>query len=80
MWVAGVPDTLSPEKLWTADHDLDLTEEGAFQALLTQLDVSRMPRRSPRLGEIAELAALLASGNAHSVTGSFVNATGMFTS
>ncbi|TDD34176.1 SDR family oxidoreductase [Actinomadura sp. KC06] len=80
MWVAGVPDTLSREKLWTADHNLNLADEGAFQGLLTQLDEMRMLRRSPRLADIAELAAFLASDKAGAVTGSFVNATGMFPS
>ncbi|WP_207944662.1 SDR family NAD(P)-dependent oxidoreductase [Actinomadura rubrisoli] len=80
MWVAGVPDTLSPDKLWTADHNLNLADDAAFQGLLAQLDEMRMLRRSPRLADIAELATFLVSDKADAMTGSFVNATGMFPS
>jgi NAD(P)-dependent dehydrogenase (short-subunit alcohol dehydrogenase family) len=38
----------------------------------------RMTRRSPGLAEIAATAAFLASDRAAAITGTFVNATGMF--
>ncbi|MGH3088488.1 MAG: SDR family NAD(P)-dependent oxidoreductase [Rubrobacteraceae bacterium] len=75
IWAAGIPDTLSPEKLWTANHNLDLDEE-AFQGLLQNLDQMRMTRRSPRLAEVAATAAFLASDRAAGITGTFVNVTG----
>jgi NAD(P)-dependent dehydrogenase (short-subunit alcohol dehydrogenase family) len=75
IWAAGIPDTLSPEKLWTTDHNLDLDEE-SFQDLLDNLAEMRMLRRSPQLAEVAATAAFLASDGAAGVTGTFVNVTG----
>jgi hypothetical protein len=78
MWAAGVPDTLTPEKLAAAGAGL--LDEGAMQALHDQLDGMRILRRSPRLAEIAATATFLASDMASALTGTFVNATGMFPS
>ncbi len=75
IWAAGIPDTLSPEKLWTTAHNLDLDEE-SFQDLLDNLAEMRMLRRSPRLEEVAATAAFLASDRAGAITGTFVNVTG----
>jgi NAD(P)-dependent dehydrogenase (short-subunit alcohol dehydrogenase family) len=79
IWAAGVPDTLSPEKLASVNSDLHL-DEAAFQGLLDHLDGMRMLRRSPRLAQVADVAAFLASDQAAAITGTFVNATGMFPS
>jgi NAD(P)-dependent dehydrogenase (short-subunit alcohol dehydrogenase family) len=74
IWTAGVPETLSPEKLAAVNSDLRL-DDAAFQGLLQQLDAMRMLRRSPRLGQVADVAAFLASDRAAAITGSFVNVT-----
>jgi enoyl-[acyl-carrier-protein] reductase (NADH) len=55
-------------------------DEAALQGLLAQLDSMRLLPRSPRLDEIVSTAVFLASDQAAAITGSFVNATGMFVS
>ena len=80
LWAAGVPDTMSPEKLASVNSDLQL-DDAAFQGLLARLDEMRMLRRSPRLDQVAAVAAFLASEQAAAITGTFVNVTsGMFSS
>lgn len=80
IWTAGIPETLSPEKLASVDSNLQL-DDVAFQGLLDRLDEMRMLRRSPRLVQVADVAAFLASDRASAITGAFVNATsGMFPS
>ncbi|HEY2041179.1 MAG TPA: SDR family oxidoreductase [Jatrophihabitans sp.] len=80
IWTAGLPETLSPAKLKAVNSDLDL-DDAAFQGLLNQLDQLRMTRRSPRLAQVADTAAFLASDRAAAITGTFVNVTsGMFPS
>ena len=78
LWVAGIPETLSPERLAAVDSNLQL-DEAAFQGILGHLASMRMLRRSPGLDEVANAAAFLASDRT-SITGTFVNATGMFPS
>ncbi|WP_248958044.1 SDR family NAD(P)-dependent oxidoreductase [Sphaerisporangium perillae] len=75
IWTAGLPETLSREKLAAVNPGLAL-DEAAFQGLLAQLDQMRMLRRSPTLSQIAGTAAFLASEDAGAITGTFVNATG----
>ncbi len=75
LWVAGVPDTMSPEKLASVNSNLALDDE-AFRGLLGRLDEMRMLRRSPRLADVAAVAAFLASDRAGGMTGTFVNVTG----
>lgn len=75
LWVAGVPDTLTPESLAAINSKLVL-DEAAFQGLLDQLDAMRMLRRSPRLADVAAAATFLASDQAAGITGTFVNVTG----
>ena len=72
IWTAGIPETLSPEKLALVNKDLQL-DAAAFQGLLGQLDQMRMLRRSPRLAEVTSAAAFLASDRASAITGTFVN-------
>ena len=74
IWTAGVPETLSPEKLASVDSNL-VMDEAAFQGLLDRLDEMRMLRRSPRLAQVAAVAAFLASDNAAAITGTFINVT-----
>jgi NAD(P)-dependent dehydrogenase (short-subunit alcohol dehydrogenase family) len=79
LWVAGIPETLTPEKLASVNSDLAL-DEAALQGLLSQLDSMRMTRRSPRLPEVAATIAFLASDRAAGITGTFVNVTSMYPS
>jgi NAD(P)-dependent dehydrogenase (short-subunit alcohol dehydrogenase family) len=74
IWTAAVPETLSPEKLASVNSSMVL-DDAAFQGLLAQLAEMRMLRRSPRLTEVADAAAFLASDRAAAITGTFVNAT-----
>jgi NAD(P)-dependent dehydrogenase (short-subunit alcohol dehydrogenase family) len=79
MWIAGVPETLTPEKLAKVNSGMQL-DEAAMQGLLTQLDSLRITRTSPRLAQVADVATFLASDMSGALTGTFVNATSMFTS
>lgn len=78
MWVAGVPETLTPEALGEVNPALGTP--GQMQNVLDMLDGLRMLPSSPRLHEVAELAAFLASDRAGAVTGTWVNGTAIFTS
>ncbi|GAA2137101.1 SDR family NAD(P)-dependent oxidoreductase [Streptomyces synnematoformans] len=78
LWAAGVPETLTPEKLGAVNPAMGTAE--AVQHILDSLDNLRMLPASPRLQEIADLAAFLASDRAAAVTGGWVNATAMFVS
>lgn len=78
MWVAGVPETLTPEALATVNPALGTP--GQMQGVLDMLDGLRMLPASPRLHEVAELAAFLASDRAGAITGTWVNGTAIFTS
>ena len=78
LWVAGIPETLSPERLAGVNSAMQL-DEAAFQGVLDHLASMRMLRRSPSLDEVADTAAFLASDRS-ALTGVFVNATGMFPS
>jgi NAD(P)-dependent dehydrogenase (short-subunit alcohol dehydrogenase family) len=79
IWVAGIPETLSPEKLAAVNSALQL-DDAAMEGLIGQLDGMRILRRSPRLQEVTELAVFLASDRAGALTGTFTNATGIFVS
>jgi NAD(P)-dependent dehydrogenase (short-subunit alcohol dehydrogenase family) len=80
IWTAGLPETLSREKI-AAHSGGPVMDEAAFEGLLQHLDGMRMTRRSPRLAEVAATAAFLASDLAGAITGTFVNVTsGMFPS
>ncbi|MGB3439958.1 MAG: SDR family oxidoreductase [Actinophytocola sp.] len=74
VWVAGIPETLSAEALGAVNPDLGTPE--ALQGVLNHLDSLRMTKRSPRLAEVAETVAFLASDHARGITGTFVNVTG----
>ncbi|MEV1172579.1 SDR family oxidoreductase [Nonomuraea sp. NPDC049784] len=79
LWVAGVPETLTAEKLGAVNPDM--ANEAALQGVLQGLASLRMTRRSPGVAEVAETAAFLASDRAGGLTATFVNVTGgMFAS
>jgi len=75
LWAAGVPETLTREKLAAVDSGMVL-DDAAIQGLLANLAGMRMTRRNPTLPEIAATAAFLASDQAGGITGTFVNVTG----
>jgi NAD(P)-dependent dehydrogenase (short-subunit alcohol dehydrogenase family) len=77
LWVAGIPETLTLEKLSAVNASID---EAALPGIHQSLDQLRILKRSPRLPEIAETIVFLASDHARGMTGTFVNVTGMFTS
>lgn len=79
LWVAGIPETITAERLAATDSSLQMDEE-ALKGLLAHLDGMRMLPRSPRLAEIVDTATFLASDRASAITGTFTNATGMFPS
>src|SRR5919107_1294197 len=72
IWTAGVPETLSKEKLASVNSNLEI-DDAAYQSLLDSLDQMRMTHRSPRLAEVAATAAFLASDGAGAIPGKFVN-------
>lgn len=80
IWAAGIPETLTPDKIAKVNAGMVL-DEAALRGMLDQLAAMRLLRRSPSLAEVAATAAFLASDAAAGITGTFVNVTGgMFTS
>jgi len=78
VWVAGIPETLTVEKLSAVNANIDAA---AVDGILAHLASLRMTKRSPRLDEIADTIAFVASDRAAGITGAFVNVTGgMFAS
>jgi NAD(P)-dependent dehydrogenase (short-subunit alcohol dehydrogenase family) len=73
IWTAGLPETFSQQKLAAVDSKFE--DEAALKGLIESLDEMRMTRRSPRLEEVAAVAAFLASEKASAITGTFVNVT-----
>ncbi|AXB43178.1 SDR family NAD(P)-dependent oxidoreductase [Amycolatopsis albispora] len=79
VWVAGIPETFTPEKLSAVNSSLPVSQE-SVQQILDALTEARMTKRSPRLAEVAATLAFLASDDAMGITGTFVNVTSMFPS
>jgi NAD(P)-dependent dehydrogenase (short-subunit alcohol dehydrogenase family) len=77
VWAAGIPETLTVEKMQAVNAGIDAS---AVAGIHENLDRLRLLGRSPRLAEIAETIAFLASPHARGMTGAWVNTTGMFTS
>jgi NAD(P)-dependent dehydrogenase (short-subunit alcohol dehydrogenase family) len=76
VWVAGIPETMTPEALARVNSGLPL-DEAAIQGLLAQLDSMRITRRSPSLADVVNTLVFLASDAAAGITGTFVNATSL---
>ena len=74
LYTAGVPETLTPEKLASVNSAMELDAAGV-ERLVEGLAQMTMLRRSPRLAEVAEVAAFLASDRASAMTATIVNVT-----
>ncbi|MGJ5751454.1 NADP-dependent 3-hydroxy acid dehydrogenase YdfG [Streptomyces puniciscabiei] len=70
LWAAGVPETLTGDKLRAVDPNVNVA------GILDHLASLRMTRRNPTLAEITATAVFLASDHAAGITGTFVNVTG----
>lgn len=71
IWTAGVVDTLSAEKLSAVGGEGGPSVE-QVEAMIAG---AAALRRAPRLGDVAEVAAFLASDRARAITGTMTNAT-----
>jgi NAD(P)-dependent dehydrogenase (short-subunit alcohol dehydrogenase family) len=71
IWTAGVAETLSREKLVEVAGDNAPTPEAAVEMIAGMAAL----RRAPRLADVAEVAAFLASDRAAGMTGSMTNVT-----
>ena len=71
IWTAGVAETLSQEKL-TGVGGVNAPEPQTAEAMIAGMAALR---RAPRLAEVAEVAALLASDRAAGMTGTMANVT-----
>ncbi|BCB82730.1 SDR family NAD(P)-dependent oxidoreductase [Phytohabitans suffuscus] len=77
LWAAGIPETLAPEKLAAVNKKIDLSADpAAFEDLIARMGRMRFLGRSPRLDQIAEVAAFFASDLGAPVTATGINATG----
>ncbi len=74
LWTAGVPETLSPEKIASVNATMQLDAAG-LQGVIEGLAGMTMLRRAPALDLVAETAAFLASDRAGAMTGTIANVT-----
>ncbi len=71
IWTAGVVETLSPGKLTEVGGENAPAPQSA-EEMIARMSVLR---RAPRLADVSEVAAFLASDRASGITGTMVNAT-----
>jgi NAD(P)-dependent dehydrogenase (short-subunit alcohol dehydrogenase family) len=74
LWTAGVPETLSPEKIASVNRTMRLDSAG-LERMIEGLAGMTMLRRAPALALVAETAAFLASDGAAAITGTITNVT-----
>jgi NAD(P)-dependent dehydrogenase (short-subunit alcohol dehydrogenase family) len=74
MWTAGVAETLTPEKIASVNSNMQLDAAGV-QRIIDGIGQMTMLRRAPRLAQVAEVAAFLASDRAGAMTGAITNVT-----
>jgi NAD(P)-dependent dehydrogenase (short-subunit alcohol dehydrogenase family) len=74
LYTAGVPETLTPEKLASVNSAMQLDAAGV-ERMVEGLAQMTMLRRAPRLAQVAEVAAFLASDRASAMTATIVNVT-----
>jgi NAD(P)-dependent dehydrogenase (short-subunit alcohol dehydrogenase family) len=71
LWTAGVAESLTPEKLAAVAGD----NAPPVQVALEMIANMSVLKRTPRLTDVAEVAAFLASDRAGGITGSMTNVT-----
>jgi NAD(P)-dependent dehydrogenase (short-subunit alcohol dehydrogenase family) len=74
LWTAGVPETLSPEKIAAVNSTMQMDAAGV-ERMIEGLAGMTMLRRAPGLAQVAEVAAFLASDRASAMTGTITNVT-----
>ena len=74
LWTAGVPETLSPEKIASVNTTMQMDAAG-LQRIKESIAQMTMLRRAPALAQVAEVAAFLASDRAGAITGTITNVT-----
>ncbi len=74
MWTAGVPETLTPEKVSSVNETMKMSAED-LQRMVAGLAQMTMLHRAPALAQVADTAAFLASDLAGGITGTIVNVT-----
>lgn len=74
LYTAGVAETLTPEKLAQVNPAMQVDAAG-LERILEGLAGMTMLRRAPRLAQVAEVAAFLASDRAGAMTGTITNVT-----
>jgi NAD(P)-dependent dehydrogenase (short-subunit alcohol dehydrogenase family) len=74
IWTAGVPETLTPEKIAAVNSSMQMDAAGV-ERLIEGLAGMTMLRRAPALARVADVAAFLASDRASAMTGTITNVT-----
>ncbi len=74
LYTAGVRETLTPEKLALVNPAMQVDAAG-LERILEGLAGMTMLRRAPRLAQVADVAAFLASDRAGAMTGTITNVT-----
>ncbi len=74
LWTAGVPETLSPEKIASVNGAMTMDAAG-LENLKARLAEMTPLRRAPGLAQVADVAAFLASDRASAMTGTIINVT-----
>ena len=74
LWTAGVPETLTPEKIAAVNSNMMMDAAG-LENLKGQMAQMTMLRRMPGLAQVADVAAFLASDRASAMTGTITNVT-----
>jgi NAD(P)-dependent dehydrogenase (short-subunit alcohol dehydrogenase family) len=72
LYAAGVPETLTPEKIAKVNSAMQM-DEAALEQMKAGIAQMTMLRRAQSLEEVAETAAFLASDRAGAITGTIVN-------
>ncbi len=74
IWTAGVPETLTPEKIASVNSSMAM-DDAAFQNMLNGMAQMFPLHHAPALAQVADVAAFLASDRAGGMTGTIVNVT-----
>jgi NAD(P)-dependent dehydrogenase (short-subunit alcohol dehydrogenase family) len=74
LWTAAVAETLTPDTIAAVNSNMQM-DAAAVANLIEQIGQMTMLRRAPRLAQVADTAAFLASDRASGLTGTIVNVT-----